>query len=107
LRLSRERVVNPGTIVIHVRNLGTETTSLSAFRSLTTSQLRDRLAGALPSGGESPFVGEVVVAPGEEADLVLVDLAPDTYTVVAGLHGPGGTLQIRDAFSASLTVATP
>jgi hypothetical protein len=104
LTLSREQIVDPGIVVIHVRNLDYQATTLSVFRS-TTAQLRDRLAGILPPSSDSPFVGEVIVPAREEADLVLLDLAPDTYTIVAGPRQPGGTFEIRDAFSATLAVA--
>jgi hypothetical protein len=105
LKLSREQIVDPGIIVIHVRNDRYEAMTLSVFRSTSIAQLRDRLAGLLPPSGDSPFVGEVIVPAREEADLVLIDLAPDTYTIVAGSHQPGVTLQVRDAFSATLAVA--
>jgi hypothetical protein len=105
LKLSREQIVDPGIIVIHVRNDRYEAMTLSVFRSTSIAQLRDRLVGLLPPSGDSPFVGEVIVPAREEADLVLIDLAPDTYTIVAGSHQPGVTLQVRDAFSATLAVA--
>ncbi len=105
LTLSREQIVDPGIVVIHVRNLGYEATTLNIFRSTTTAQLRDRLAGVLPASGGSPFVGEVIVPAREEADLVLIDLASDTYTIVAGPRRAGGTIEIRDALSATLAVA--
>jgi hypothetical protein len=105
LALSRQQIVDPGMIVIHVRNLTGEAITLSVFRSTGTAELRDRLAGLLPPAPDSPFAGEVHVPAYEEADLVMIDLAPDTYTVVAGPRQPGGALQIRDAFSALLGVA--
>jgi hypothetical protein len=106
LRLSRDRLVDPGLVVIHVRNLSPETTSLAVFRS-GIAELRDRIAGLVPPSSEPRFAGEVILPAGEAADLVLRDLAPDTYTVVAGFRGPGGTPQVRDAFSVSLAVSDP
>jgi hypothetical protein len=105
LQLSRQQIVDPGIIVIHVRNLTAEAIGLSVFRSTSTAQLRERLAGRQPPSPDSPFVGEIHVPSHEEADLVLLDLAADTYTIVANPLQQDGALQVRDAFSAILNVA--
>jgi hypothetical protein len=107
LHLSRDRLVDPGTVVVHVRNLTAEPTSLTVFRTGSPAQLRDRLAGRAHPPAVSAFAGEVTLLPNEEKDLVLVDLAADVYTVVAGFHGPDGDLRVRDAFVAPLAVAKP
>ncbi|MEA2596831.1 MAG: hypothetical protein QOF01_3300 [Thermomicrobiales bacterium] len=106
LQLSREQLVSPGIVVIHVRNQSAESTSLTVFRSPSAAELRERLAGLVARTGESVLVGDLVIPAGEEADLVLIGLSADVYTVVAGLHDTGGTLQVRDPFSATLNVAT-
>ena len=66
----------------------------------------DTQAGQSSPSGQSAFTGEIPIPPNEEGDLVLAALAADVYTVVAGFHGPGGEIQIRDPFVAVLAVAT-
>jgi hypothetical protein len=109
LHLSRDRLVNPGTVVIHVRNLTGDPTSLAVFRISSAAALRERLSGQTPASppSESIFAGEVFVVPSEETDLVLVDLPAAVYIVVAGFHGLAGEIQIRDPFVADLAVANP
>jgi hypothetical protein len=105
LSLSRNRIVNPGIVVIHVRNADSIPRVLNLFQVADPAAIRARIA-APPSGGETAFTGEIVLPPATEGDLVLVDLEPDDYTIVVDLRSEDGTLLVRDAFSTTLTIAS-
>jgi hypothetical protein len=105
LSLSRARVVNPGIVVIHVRNGENRPHVLSVLRVPSPADLIARIASP-PADRASALAGEAVVPPMTVADLVLVDLAADDYTVVVGLRAADGTLRVDGRYAATLSVAT-
>ncbi len=91
-------------IVLRVRNVGQEDHEALVVR------LEDGAAAAdlLQPGPELPdgitVSGEIIVLAGEEADLVLVDLAPGTYALVCLFPDETGTPHLALGMEAEITV---
>jgi hypothetical protein len=107
VRLSRDKIVNPGTVVIRVRNLRSEAISISLVRLSTVNEARARLSGGPAAGNDPVLSGQITIDDQEEHDLVLAGLGEGDYVIVAGMTIPFGPDQLRDEFSASLAVAIP
>ena len=87
IALSRNAVVNPGAIAIDVTNRGASVTSIAVLSNPAGVDLGALLGGGAqsPTRGVS-LLGYLPLAAGATGRLVLVDLAPGDYALVAGLE---------------------
>jgi len=84
--------VSDADLVLHAENSGLEDHELLVLQFATgvaSNALLQQPGPALPNGVS--YIGQVIVPAGAEADLILVDLAPGTYTIVDLLPSAEGT----------------
>lgn len=107
VHLSRDRIVNPGTVVIRIRNLTDRAMSISLIRLATLAEVRERLTGGSVAGSDQVLRGQVTIANGESQDLVVADPREGEYTIVVGMTIPFGPDALLDGFSAPLSITSP
>jgi hypothetical protein len=102
--LDTNRVTGPN-VVLH----GTNTTDvdhemlvLKLTNGITTKDLLRAAGPDLPANAH--FLGEVPIRGGHEADLVLVELDPGTYTIVCLFPNADGVPYLADGMEATFTV---
>ncbi len=91
-------------LVLRVRNVGEEDHEALVVRLADGAVAADLLQPGpeLPNG--ITLAGEIVVPAGEEADLVLVDLEPGTYSLVCLFPDENGTPHLALGMKAEFTV---
>ena len=83
-------VVASPALILHAINAGTAVHELDILQLPEGKTLDDAFSGAV-SESDIQFIGSIgPLAPGEEADLTLINLPPGTYTLACFITGPDG-----------------
>ena len=102
--LNTNRVAGP-SVVLHGNNVSGEDHEMLVLKLTNGFTTKDLLAASGPDlPANALFIGEIPLRGGHEADLVLVDLDPGTYTIVCLFPNADGVPYLADGMEATFTV---
>ncbi|MCC6792887.1 MAG: hypothetical protein IT336_14445 [Thermomicrobiales bacterium] len=99
-------VVQPEVLLFHGINLGTEVHEIVVFKLPEGADPMGLLDGTIAET-DAEFIGAIVLAPGEEGDMVLQGLPAGVYTLVCFFPGPDGAPHIANGMFAQFEVTAP
>jgi uncharacterized cupredoxin-like copper-binding protein len=101
--LSQNTIANARYVVLRGQNDGDVPHEIIVVRLPAGSTVEEALTGAV-SEEQIEFVGQTSLAPGQDDDLVLVNLEPGAYTLLCFIDEPGGVPHAARGMVAQLTI---